>query len=80
MTTQEASTSGAALNAIHSKCPLFPASTAARLVGDVASPVISAAIFAGLASHPAIQIQTEARARVSFSRSRQKRGPPEFLL
>jgi hypothetical protein len=32
-----------------------------------------------LASHPTAVAQTEARYRVSFSRSRQKRGPPSFL-
>lgn len=35
--------------------------------------------FAGIASHPAIQEQTEARFRIGFARSCQKRGPPAFL-
>jgi hypothetical protein len=37
------------------------------------------AIFAELVSHPSIHRQTEAKYRVSFSRSRQKRGPPVVL-
>jgi hypothetical protein len=32
-----------------------------------------------LASHPAAIEQIEARYRISFNRSRQKRGPPSFL-
>lgn len=69
-----------AFQAILQKCPAFPVSTAARAAGAAASPERSLAIFAGLISHPSIQPQTEARYRVSFSRSRQKRGPPDSLL
>ena len=39
----------------------------------------TAAIYAGLANHPACHAQTEARLRISFDRSRQKRGPPALL-
>lgn len=57
-------------------CPLAPAVT-----GDAAAAILRTpgAIFAALASHPAIQRQTEALGRISFSRSRQKRGPPAPL-
>jgi hypothetical protein len=37
-------------------------------------------IYAGVVSHPACQAQTEARRRISFDRSRHKRGPPVDLL
>lgn len=69
-----------ALQAVLQKCPAFPVSTAVRPGGAAAFPERSQAIFAGLVSHPSIQPQTEARYRVSFSRSRQKRGPPASLL
>lgn len=36
--------------------------------------------FGAVVSHPAIHAQTEARYRISFSRSRQKRGPPSILF
>jgi hypothetical protein len=68
------------LQAVHEKCPLFPLSTAAQFRAGAASLEDSPGIFAGLVSHPSVQPQTEARARVSFNRSRQKRGPPDSLL
>ncbi|HEX5234961.1 MAG TPA: hypothetical protein VFW25_06475 [Silvibacterium sp.] len=37
----------------------------------------SASIFAGILRHPSVLPQTEAQGRVSFDRSRQKRGPPQ---
>ena len=37
---------------------------------------VSEAIFAGVASHPAMAPQTESKRRISADRSRQKRGPP----
>jgi len=72
------STDGAAFR-LFQRCPAFPlapavtADTAAAFLGT------SSAIFAELVSHPAVQRQTEALGRVSFSRSRQKRGPPVLL-
>jgi hypothetical protein len=56
--------SGGAAAVAHGKTPLLPA--------VVTTP-------ASLVSHPASQAQTEARYRVSFSRVRQKRGPPSLL-
>ncbi len=37
-------------------------------------------IFAGVVAHPAVAPQTESKRRISADRSRQKRGPPAFLL
>lgn len=58
-------------------CPVAPAvaatDTAVALAGS------SGTVFASLVSHPSVQPQTEAQYRVSFSRSRQKRGPPALL-
>jgi hypothetical protein len=61
------------------KCPYGPAGTSAPGESKVAPPRDSQAIFALLFSHPAVPTQTEAQYRVSFSRSRHKRGPPAFL-
>lgn len=64
---------------LQERCPSFPLAPAVQTGDSSASMGGSGALFAGLVSHPAIQPQTEARARVSFSRSRQKRGPPALL-
>jgi hypothetical protein len=61
------------------RCPYSPAAigtvhqnqlTAAGLVVDLVT----------LASHPAGVVQIESRRRIARDRSRQKRGPPAFLL
>ena len=76
MSAQDAaSTSGTEFRAIQ-RCPVFPAATAIPPGATVAVLRNCSAIFAGLVSHPTIQPQAEAHYRVSFSRSRQKRGPP----
>jgi hypothetical protein len=64
---------------IPQRCPAFPGWPAVPVTGAAALPKDSLAIFAALVSHPAFQPQTAARGRVSFSRSRQKRGPPSLL-
>jgi len=71
-------TDGSALQLVQ-RCPAFPIAPA--VMADAAAAILRtpSAIFAGLVSHPAIQRQTEALGRISFSRSRQKRGPPAPL-
>lgn len=79
MKTDDAtSTAGSAFRLVQN-CPAFPAAQA--VTADSAAVVLktSSAIFAALVSHPAVQCQTEALGRISFSRSRQKRGPPSPL-
>jgi len=61
------------------KCPYSPAAVANVIVLPFAPPVTSA-IFAGIAQHPATHPQVEARYRISFDRSRLKRGPPASSL
>jgi hypothetical protein len=61
------------------RCPNYPVATSFSGESRVASAANAQGIYASLVSHPAIQTQTEARYRVSFSRSRQKRGPPALL-
>jgi hypothetical protein len=63
------------LSAVRDKCPCSPAGLAV-LVLPAFTPGASAAIYAGLVQHPAVASQTEARRRISYDRSRQKRGPP----
>jgi hypothetical protein len=73
---EAAANSAMSVQAIRQTCPLFPVAMTAPARSDVALPRPCAAVFAALLSHPSIQFQTEARYRVSFSRSNQKRGPP----
>jgi hypothetical protein len=75
---EAASNSATSVQAIRQTCPSFPA-IAAPANASLALARPSAAVFAALLSHPSIQFQTEARYRVSFNRSHQKRGPPAIL-
>ncbi len=61
------------------KCCTYPKATAATTDSNIDAPVNSATIFAAIVSHPAVHAQTEARHRISFARSSQKRGPPALL-
>ena len=65
--------------AVKAKCASFPRATAA-METVVFGPSTHNAVFAGVISHPSVSPQTEAGYRISFDRSRQKRGPPSFLL
>jgi hypothetical protein len=65
--------------AVRERCPYNPSSSAAVNLVFFADP-IQQAIFAGIVSHPACHAQTEACFRISFDRSRQKRGPPALIL
>jgi hypothetical protein len=70
---------GRSVSIIAEKCPYAPAAlTASHL--SVFAPPANDAVFAGLISHPAVHAQTAARYRISFDRSRQKRGPPSLSL
>jgi hypothetical protein len=61
------------------KCPYAPAALVG-LHGPGFKPTRSALIFAEIVSHPVQRPQTEAHRRISFDRSRQKRGPPAMVL
>lgn len=67
-----------AIKAAKTKCASFPISLAAHTGSAIhAAPVLT---FDAPAVFPRNGIkQTEARYRMSFSRTRQKRGPPSFL-
>jgi hypothetical protein len=66
---------GTSLSTIAPKCPNWPRSTAVPAPRSFAPAQIqttSVPLFA----HPATAPQAEARYRIAFARSRQKRGPP----
>jgi len=75
---QQQPPSGPSVKAVR-QCTNFPKADGVRAFSN--SILVSApqAFFALIVSHPAVQPQTEARQRISFSRSRQKRGPPISL-
>lgn len=63
--------------AVGARCPAFPKATAAPTLHDFAVSAAGGAetpVFV----HPTSAPQTEARYRVAFARSRQKRGPPQL--
>jgi hypothetical protein len=60
------------------KCPLFPHALTTAQHRDL-SLHAAALVFAAAVAHPAVHLQTEARARVALDCARQKRGPPALL-
>lgn len=81
-TTMQAATqesSGPAVKSVAEKCPYYPGGGPASPDGKAPLQRATRTVFALLVSHPAGLVQTEARYRVSFSRVRQKRGPPSPL-
>lgn len=64
-----------AFRTINEKCP-YNLAPPAVIVLPPYTPSAPASIFAGILRHPSVVPQTEAQQRVSFDRSRQKRGPP----
>ena len=70
---------GRSIGIVDEKCPYAPAAPAAFHL-SVFAPSGADAVFAGLVAHPAIHAQTAAHYRISFDRSRQKRGPPSLTL
>lgn len=62
-------------------CPLYPQGIPQNRTSETEATLPSAgALYADLQSHPARHSQTFARYRISFDRSRSKRGPPSFIL
>jgi hypothetical protein len=77
--TQDES-SGPAVKNGGDRCPFFPVGWS---VSAHQYPLFWGAtrvILTSLVSHPVGQTQIQARYRISFSRSSQKRGPPSFFL
>lgn len=69
--------SGLRVDVVRERCPYSPTIPTTPHVdfsADAAREVVCAAIV----SHPSGVVQSEARRRISFDRSRQKRGPPSY--
>jgi hypothetical protein len=66
---------GTSMETVGEKCPYSVAPPAILLLPSF-KPSTAVAVFAGIVQHPAVAPQTEAQRRISFDRSRQKRGPP----
>jgi hypothetical protein len=64
---------------IGQKCPFHIFPPAVSVVPSFA-PSTSASVFAGIVQHPVVTPQVGARQRVSYDRTRQKRGPPVFSI
>jgi hypothetical protein len=62
------------------KCGSFPRYTVAAHTNQLGVASSASFIFAGVVSHPAASSHTEAGFRISYHRSRQKRGPPPSLF
>jgi hypothetical protein len=75
----EAPVGESSVRAIRRSCSAFPSATAVPATAHVAFVKDSSAIFAAPVSRLSIQFQTEVLFRISFSRARQKRGPPTIL-
>ena len=66
---------GAGFTSVAEKCPCLPESTGAVHTAKY-KPEAGHQFYSEVVFHPAYAPQTEARFRVSFLRSHQKRGPP----
>lgn len=64
-----------AFRTVHEKCPYDLAPPAVIVFTRYALPA-PVTFFGGVRRHTAVAAQTEARHRVPFDRTRQKRGPP----
>jgi hypothetical protein len=71
---------GPAFSAVSSKCPFYPAQAETARAHIVLGTAPSQVYLSELASLPAVIAQAEAQLRVSYDRSRQKRGPPSLSL
>jgi hypothetical protein len=78
-TRPAAPSAGTQLSDIPKPCPAYPAVVTPIRHSDLSLPTASL-IFAEIISHPALKLQTQARARVALDRARQERGPPSSTL
>ena len=60
------------------RCASYPSAKALPIARTVTLASSSQRVFAEIVAHPATHPQTEARFRISFSRTSQKRGPPSL--
>ncbi len=77
MQMESQSGDGVRLAAVRERCPYCPTVPVTPHL-DFAMDAGETTICSAVVSHPCGVAQTEARLRISFDRSRQKRGPPLF--
>jgi hypothetical protein len=77
VTTLAAPVSGPSVQA--ATCSSFPGARAVPVQAKAGVHKASQGVVSSLAAHATEREQTEARYRVSFNRSRQKRGPPALF-
>jgi membrane protein YqaA with SNARE-associated domain len=65
---------------IREKCPCTPMLGASASAASFLLPGSAEVIYASILAHPTLPAQTASKARISHSRSRQKRGPPALFL
>jgi hypothetical protein len=74
------SDSSRSIHVVYAKCPYSPKGWTTASNSQTFTLHRGQVFFGDVLSHPALQAQTEARFRISFNRSRQKRGPPSVLF
>jgi len=79
MLQQQEANEGVSVKAGRMKCPNYPKAGPGQTVSKTSFAANSATTFALFFSHPTAPVQTEARFRLSHSRTQQKRGPPSLL-
>lgn len=75
---QQSGSKALGFTSVHEKCPCLPESTGA-VHAPKFIPEAGPRFYAEVVFHPACAPQTEARSRISFLRSHQKRGPPSLF-
>jgi len=73
------SNAGAALRSVCGDWPISIGASSTAISPSVFLPPAKQLFFAAILNHPAVQAQTESQYRISFERSRHKRGPPLSL-
>jgi hypothetical protein len=76
---QEGLGSHPAMRSICGDWPILLGASSTAISPSVFLPPAEQLFFAAFISHHAVQEQAESRFRISFERSRQKRGPPLSL-
>jgi hypothetical protein len=77
MLEKQQESAGPSFRTVARKCPLFPRGTVAFMTDQSPPPAV---IFAGsISKDPVYKAQSEILYRISYSRTRQKRGPPSFI-
>lgn len=71
--------SGSGFQAARDRCPAFPIASASPTGAEFALANRAGVVSRAELSYPSVPFQTESRFSVSFSRSRQKRGPPAVV-